>query len=222
VKRKIDLLTDDNQIPEPFLEILEGLSDREKLFVPVYCRWLCKKRAAEASGSPEKNAAKAGFEMYHRPHVKTAIQKYLAAIALTPAENVELIKKAAEGNIADYFTYETYTETRPVKVPYGEVIAQIRLEIEIEDEYLLISEDLKPIEKAESLAKIKSLQRRIRRYQAQLNKNPKAFEIQHREVERKKKVLNIEKLVEDRVTLKSVKYKPHGVEVELYSAETAR
>jgi phage terminase small subunit len=203
-------------------EIFEAFSDRERIFVEVYCQFLSKKRAAEAAGIRGKNIANTGFQMYHRPHINDAIKKYLALTAITAEENIKLITRTAKTNISDYFIYVDHYEKSKERVPLKILIKDLQLKLDIEDAVLMDNDGLSKFEQLETLALIKSYQRKIDKYRKELLIDPKAYRIEFVERLVNKKVLNIDKLVEDRIPLKSVKYTKDGIQVETYAADAAQ
>lgn len=203
-------------------EIFVGFNDRDRIFVETYCRFLSKTKAAIATGSPPKNARITGFNWYHRPKIRDAITKYLALNALTPEDVIGLVNRTAKTNISDYFEPVTTYKTVQAKVPLSFIIADLIFKIDVEDTYLMDAEDMSNLDQLRGLRRIKDLQDEIRKLQAELKVNPRASRLQLVEKACTEKVLNVDRMVEDRVPLKSVKYTKDGIQVETYPADAAQ
>lgn len=203
-------------------EILSPLSEREIVFVEHYCKFLSKKKAAVAAGHPPKNANVIGFNIYHRPRVKDAVKKYLAIIAITAEENIQLITRTAKTNLSDYFRPVSNYQSVREKVYLTDIVTRLKLEIELEDDFFLMAEGLTSLEKTLYKQKIKAISRDILKLEIQIRRNPKATRIEYVERLVTESVLSIEALIEDNVPLKSIKYTKEGVQVETYPADAAQ
>lgn len=204
-------------------EILHGLDDTEIRFVQYYCTVdMNKTAAAKAAGRSPKTAPQAGYQIYFRPDVNKAIREYLTLLMVPPEENITRIAKTANTSATDYFTKVKVIQTVRVKSSLAKLIADSKLQRDIEDEYLLESDDLSPLEKTESLLLIKSLERKIRKYSIELEKNSLAYRYEYVEQEVWEEIFDIKKAVKDKAPIKSIKYTDKGLQVEMYSASDAQ
>lgn len=203
-------------------EIFVGFNDRDRIYVETYCRFLSKTKAARAGGSTGPNVRQAGYDWYHRPKIKAAVKKYLSLNALEPEDVIGLVNRTAKTNISDYFEPVTTYRTVQAKVPLLTIIADLYFKIDVEDAYLMDSQGLSNLLKQRALRRIKDFQEQINQLSAEVKINPKAYRIQFVEKAFTENVLNVDRMVEDRVPLKSVKYTKEGIQVETYPADLAQ
>lgn len=208
---------DIEQRNEALEKILSVLPDKEKVFVVDYCRYMSRVHAARAMGYEGENARQMGYEVRHRPRVSAAIKEYLSLTKLSAEDNEKLITRIAESDISEYFEPVTEYVTKKVRVPLGEYIVNLEEEIEYLDEVLL-EPGLTKLEATESLQNQKAYRRQINKYKSKLSKDPGAYRVDYRDVEVTSKKLNLDRLVEDKVPIKSVKHTKDGVVIETYSA----
>lgn len=203
--------------------ILSGLDDTEKRFVTYYCTVnMNKTEAAKFAGRAPASAKQAGYSMYYRTDVEAAIKKYLTLLLITPEENISRIAKTANTNVADYFTKVKIVQSIRTKSPLSKIIKDLELERDVEDEYLFESDNLTKLEKTLSLQAIKSLEKRIKKYQIELNRNPNATRFEYIETEVWDEIFDIKKAVRDKAPIKSIKYTDKGLQVEMCSPEAAQ
>jgi phage terminase small subunit len=201
-------------------EILEGLVDKERLFVIAYCEHLNKSQAAIDAGYSENGAGNRGTELYYRPKVRKAISLYLKELINAPEDNIKIIKNISEADMSDYMSPVTKTKRDLIERGLHELILDIREEQENDDEYMMEA-DLSEEETEDFIARAKNRKRQILKYQIELKKNPKAFRIVYGpEYLAREYVLDVAKIVRDKKhgKIKKVKHTKDGTEVEMYSA----
>lgn len=219
MEHKVSLTEDQD---EKITEILRPLKDTYKLFVQHYCRFLSKTAAAKHAGYSEHTAGQAGHNIYNRTEIRTAITAIFRVTAFDPDDNIAGIKRMADVNTSDYFKWvETWINVKR-RVPIQQYIDQVAFELKLEDSVFMDSEDLSPLEKTNALQTLRLLQNRLKKLRKEQKLNPKAQKFIMVDELHREKVLDIEKIVEDNVPIKSIKHKENGIEVELYSAADAR
>lgn len=181
-----------------------------------------KTEAAKYAGRAHNNAKQAGYSIYYRPEVTKAVKEYLTLLMISPEENISLIKKTASCQASDYFSKVTTIQTVRVKSPLDKIINDLKFTRDVEDEFLLSTDDLTKLEQTLSLQKIKELERTIKKYTIELAKNPKATRYEYVEKEVIEEIFDIKKAVRDKAPIKSIKYTDKGLQVEMYSAADAQ
>lgn len=209
---------EDKVIVDEVLEnLIKNLTEREQLFIKSYVRHLSKSRAAVDAKTKGENPGQIGWAIYNRPKVNEAIQQYFKDSEIKLNETIEIARKISEANISDYFTIKQHIEAKREKVGLAVIIKRLEIDLGVEQDYLLMLEKFDPIEITVCKQSIKHLTRKIGRLKSRLSLDPGAYEFEQVESIVSERVLNLDKLVEDRIPLKKVKYTANGVEVELYS-----
>lgn len=95
------------EIKKESLELVEDMSsdaftDRQRLFVAYYLKYLDKTKAAIESGYKPRSANAAGHEIYKRPHVNAVIKKYLERSICDAYETRAKIAKFTNASL-EYF-----------------------------------------------------------------------------------------------------------------------
>lgn len=212
---------DDDQ-SEKIRLILAPLKPQYQQFVTHYCHYLSKTAAAIAAGYEESCANVTGFHIYNRPEIREAVTEYFRATAFIPEDNIAGIKRLAEIDVSEYFTWrEEWVNVRK-RVPIQQIIDQTLYELKVEDMVLMDSTDLRPIEKTTMMQTLRALQLRLKRLRSEQRLNPKAMKFINVDELKREKVIDIDKVVADKVPIKSIKHKEHGVELELYSTAEAK
>ena len=207
---------------EKLSAILDGLKPQYQRFVRHYCQYLSKTAAAIAAGYAESCASVTGFHIYNRPEVRTAITEYFRATEFIPEDNIAGIKRIAEIDMSQYFVeQETWVSVKK-SVPIQVVIDQAVYDLKLEDMMFMDSQDFGPIEKTTILQNLKALQRRVKSLKNEQRVNPKAKKFIYVDELKREKVMDIDRVIADKVPIKSVKYKETGIELELYSSLDAK
>lgn len=204
---------------------MEGLLDSERVFAENYVISLRKDLAAISAGFSKSSASAIGWQVYNRPHVKAYIEKLLDDATISAKATLKIMSDATQASMNDYMRKVKKTVVNQVKKGLQELIDQLQYEIEIEEEFLRLADNLtkEEIEASNSLIKYKS--REIIRYDIELNKNPNAYRIVDSDPEIVEVIeLDLEALAADkeRGRIKSYKVTKDGIQVELQPPEVAR
>jgi len=200
------------------------LSDKELLFAEAYLIKPVKAFAARKAGCPAKGAKEQGYEIYNRPHVKAYIEGKLKEVVLTGDEVVKLVSDIAQSNLTDYYVPVKVVKTDLIEVPLADVIKQ-------KNEYILREEmycdrmgfEGEAFDKFQEGLNFERAQ--VVRMEIELERNPKAYRIMESDKYLAKEMqLDVNLLVADKEKgkIKKLKYGPHGLEVEGYSALDAQ
>ncbi len=199
-------------------------SDSERVYCENYVISLSKTKAAEAMGSESKDPGIIGWQVYQRPQVKAYIEQLLDESTIGAKETLKLISDTTQSNMSDYMHEVEYMDIPKVKKGLQAVIDQLQYEIEIEQEFLQLAENLSKEERERSQSIIRSHELEITRYSIELEKNPVAYRIVDGDPVLKKEMrLDLYAIAKDkeRGRIKSYKMTKDGVQVELQTPSVA-
>lgn len=197
---------------------------QEQLFIEAILEGKNKTQSAIAAKYSPKSAHNQGKNIYKRPHIRHAIDTYLAENAYSREQIVQKIADMADFNMTEYFKPVTYYISRKVKRPLRLMITDLEAKIDLEDEFMLMVQ-LDEEERDYTLKQIKSWERQIARYRLELKRNASAFRIvQGPEEEEIRMELDLNMLVADKKKglIKEIKYTEHGVQVKGPDPQVAR
>lgn len=199
-------------------------SDAEIAYCLNYVVSLSKTKAAIAMGSESDQPGVIGWQVYQRPHVKAYIDELLEENTLGAKETLKLMSDVTQSNMSDYMHEVEYMDIPKVKKGLQQIIDHLQYEIEIEQEFLQLAENLSKEEIERSKSIIRSHELEITRYSIELEKNPLAYRIVDGDPILKKEMrLDLHALALDkqRGRIKSYKVTKDGVQVELQSPAVA-
>lgn len=203
---------------------MDSLKDNERVFAENYVISLRKDLSAIAAGFSAHTAKVIGHQVYNRPHVKAYIEELLDANTIGAKETLKLMSDVTQSNMSDYMNEVEYLDIPKVRKGLQGVIDQLQYEIEIEQDFLQLAENLSKEEKEHSQAIIRSHELEITRYSIELEKNPSAYRIVDGDPVLKKEMrLDLYAIAKDkeRGRIKSYKMTKDGVQVELQSPAVA-
>lgn len=201
----------------------DACSDTERAFIDNYVTTLSKTKAAKAAGLSHHTASMQGWQIYNRPHMKVLIRKILNARSPTAEEIISLTAKNAHANLADCMVKVKKHHTPYFETPLAEIIDQIEADIYRENIFMK-SRTFLPEDIERSKQRIADYVDQIARYEAELMTSPSAYRIlPGPTVLVEEDVLDMAKVVEKGLQLKSVQYDKEGkLKVEIVSPEQAQ
>lgn len=195
---------------------------KEQAFIDSFVTCLNKCRAAVDAGYSESTARQRGYEIYNRPHVKTAIEIKLKQRTITADETIKLVSDMSQSDLSEYFKPVQKEYTPRVRRGLQFLIDQLQFNIEIENEYLTLLDKKQENEIQSTKDRIASMTRDIMRFEIELNKNPLASRIVDGETQILTEMqLDIDAVIADkeRGRIKKYKISKDGMlEIEMYSA----
>lgn len=210
--------------PKTFAEALKALSPQRRKFVITYIETPNARLAAIKAGYSEQSARNQGPRLMTNDDVKTAIRLAWAEGLIDAKELRARTEEIIRSTLEDFFSFDTEQVTPHRMRPVTELLAELQLEIQLEDQYAARAH-LSEEEQESHEGMQRHRQRTALRYQLLLEHNPRA-ELwaagppEFRQVPR----LDLAKARDLGVLhlLKSLKYTRHGPAIELESREHAR
>jgi phage terminase small subunit len=209
--------------PKTLEELLQALTADQLLWIDAYFKLLNKYKASAYIGIPHAEARAHGNKMYRTAAVAEYICALMEDVVGDPAENIRLIQNIRDANISDYFIEVPRIKSNIINKPLGEIIDELKLQLDIENQYYLDYADT-DMEIAQALRRINTLKRQICKLELQLKQNPAATRVMAgpdyvtTEME-----LDLAKVAQDKEfgKIKSFKQTKDGYQIELYSAMDA-
>lgn len=199
-------------------------SDKERVYCENYVISLSKTKAAKAMGTDSETPDIIGWQTHQRPHVKAYIEELLEANTISAKETLKIMSDTTQSNMSDYMHEVEYMDIPKVKKGLQAVIDHLQYEIDIEQEFLQLAENLTKEEIDRSKSIIRSCELEITRYTIELEKNPLAYRIVDGDPVLKKEMrLDLYAVAKDkeRGRIKSYKMTKDGVQIELQSPTVA-
>ena len=212
-------------IDEIAKDIAKGV-DRGKI-ITKFCKKFQKsartidsylKKAKKQQSELQEKAKEAANDVYIQKTVEAA-----ESTIMTEIEAKKVTTEIARGNLADYMVIRTVEYTPRIQISLFEFIQRLTEEVKFEDEFADLA-GYNADEMKDHVSRQAQRQRNILRYQLELNKNPTAVKITDGPTEwRQVAELDMVKLVADKEKgkIKSLAHTPHGIKIEMYSAEAA-
>ncbi|MFD2961607.1 MULTISPECIES: terminase small subunit [Olivibacter] len=199
------------------------LTAKEQRFVDYYIVRFNASQAARDAGYSPKSATEIGHENLRKPHIQEAIQKRLKEENLGKSETEKMITDIAKADLNRYFKKIKRKREKEIKVPLPQVIARIKREIEIEEEFSRrVKMDGK--RRAQHKNRIDGMKENIIRMEILLERDPDAYRTETEMEEVDDVVLDLVALTQDKEAgrIKKFGYDKYGnPEIELYSADSA-
>lgn len=153
---------------------MSSLSKHQQLFIAHYCECWNAAEAARRAGYSEKSARQIGTENLSKPAIAAAIAERIAAI-MPAGEVISLLADHARGTSDDIISFRTEYRPTTIKVPLRELIEQVGATIKFEEAYADRAK-LSETERADHVAQMAAMRRRIIRMELQLERDPDATE----------------------------------------------
>ncbi len=201
----------------------ENLTIKQELFCLEFVKDFNATAAAKRAGYSENMAYSIGYENTRKPQLKSRIADLIKEASMQPEEIKKRLSDIARGDLSDYIISRTVSYTPLVKRPLGELIEDLRKQIDFEDEYAMQA-NLKATELAAHEKCQLSRRRQIIRHKLELEGNPNAHRIVNGEtILIEQADLDIVALSRDKEKgkIRSFKMTKDGPQVELYAADTA-
>lgn len=206
------------------------LNAQQLRFVEELCVDWKKAPAARRAGYSEKSAKQIGNQLWRDERVKAAVAVRAQELSVSAAEATAKLSGWARADIADLFTREVVPHTPIVERPLAQLVAELRAEIEFEQEFAIRAEALLTDAKAQKkfrAATAEAHQRRqlqLWRYEMELERNPTATKwVPGATVARQEVQLDLVKALDLQAggLIKKVTPTRYGTAVELYDAKDA-
>lgn len=200
-----------------------ALTSKQLRFCQEYCKDSNATAAAIRAGYSEGTAASIGWENLRKPEIFEKITELMDELSMPSAEVVKRTTDIARSNLTDYFIKRYVPFTPQIKVGLSEVIKSRREYVVREEEFC---SRMGFTEKAfDDFQKgLEDIRAQIIRLEIELENNPNAYRIIDGETEMLEQIeLDLVKLSEDKEKgkIKSFKHTKDGIQVEMYSADTA-
>lgn len=147
---------------------------KEQRFIEEYLLDLNATQAAIRAKYSKRSAAEIGYENLRKPHIKTEIEKRLKADHLDADGTISIVSKIAKSNANRYLKVVKVEHTPMVERHLLLLIADLKKKIAFESQYASLAR-LSEDEYASHLAVQTQRERKILRYELELNDNPDAF-----------------------------------------------
>jgi phage terminase small subunit len=200
------------------------MTDKQKRFCEEYLRDFNLTQAAIRAGYSKDTAYAIGWENLRKPEIKAAIDERLKDLTLSSEGTLKSISDIARASLNDYFVVREVVRTPRVEKPLKEIIKEIEDTIEDEDKFIKKAKITNPDEIEAHKKNQEQRRRQIIKLQIELERNPGATQFVDGKSELVKIAeLDVVKLVNDKEAgrIKSVKHSEYGLNVEMYSADTA-
>lgn len=209
------------------------MTKQQQRFIEEYCIDGNGAAAAVRAGYSAKTARQKAWELQQNEAIADAIRERYISLAMSSEEATKRISDNAATRLNDYMTVEEVWEEQMVKMPLANLIANLQLEIEIEEEVadrLGLFNGNGETDKNDKLqddffleqAKRKA---KIVRYEVELEKNPAAYRYMKGEPQLVKRAsVDLIKLAkaDEKGSIKKLSFNERGLpSVECYSAENA-
>jgi len=200
-----------------------ALTNKQIRFCQEYCIDSNATAAAIRSGYSFNTAYSIGWENLRKPEIIEKINEFMDEASMQSSEVVKRTTDIARSNLTDYFIKRQVPFTPQIKVGLKEVIQSQKEYISREEEFCArIGYTDKAFDDfQENLNHTRS---QIIRMEIELEAHPNAYRIIDGETVMVEQVeLDLVKLAEDKEKgkIKSFKHTKDGVQVEMYSADTA-
>jgi phage terminase small subunit len=200
-----------------------ALTPKIQRFCEEYLIDMNATQAAKRAGYSEKTAHQSGYELLKKPEIKEYISKRVAESAMDKEEALKLVADIARSNLADYMTKRQVKRYPMIEKSVKRLITEYTKKIQFEEEFIrqakLTGEALAAVK-----AQIAEWKLDIVRFKIEAKKNPKAKRIVKGDpILVEEAELDIIKIMEDkqRGRIKAVKPTEFGLQVEMYSADSA-
>lgn len=208
-------------------ELRNSMTVKQKAFVDNFViDWNASKAAREAKYSL-KSSASIATENMQKPLIKVYIQKFLEINSLSPEQVKKMVADAAKGNVSNYMRPVTKKRQVPYEFPLTERILECEKKINRIKKYIeraqskgLLTED----ELSYEQSRIVMIQKNILELEIEVEEDPKAFEIRHREEEYESVELDLIKVINDKegAKVKSFKWSEFGPVLEIQDPADAQ
>lgn len=199
-----------------------ALRAKQIRFCEEYTKDFNATQAAIRAGYSKKTAYSIGSENLSKPEIKALIDRRIKDLCLSADETTKLISDIARASLNDYFIVSEEIITPTEIVPLRDVIRRIKAEIEDADTFVQRAGITGEEAREAHLEQQERRRQEIIRLEIELERNPKATRVVHRDPQLVKVArLDLPRLVQDKAAgrIKTVKHTEHGLNVELYAAD---
>lgn len=206
------------------------LSAQQLRFVEELCVDWKKAAAARRAGYSEKTAKQIANNLWRDERIKVAVAARAAELSVGTAEATAKLSSWARADIADLFTRHVVPHTPLVEKPLGQLIDELKAEMEFEQELAIRAESLlkdfktqKKFRKGVAAAHA-TRQLQLMRYEMELERNPRATKwVPGATVAREEVQLDLAKALKSEASglIKKTTPTRYGLGVELHDAKDA-
>ena len=199
-------------------------------FVEELCVDWKKAPAARRAGYSEASAKQIANRLWKDDRIKAAVAVRAAELAMNSSEATARMSAWARSSMAELFTRELVPHAPLVERPVGQLIAELKDEVEFEQELAIRAEALIDDKKAQKKFRAEVAKEHVRRqlllirYEMELARNPAATKWVHGPTVAREQVhLDLAKALalEAAGLIKKVTPGRYGTSVELYDAKDA-
>ncbi len=202
----------------------------QKRFIEELCVDWKKAGAARRAGYSAKNAKQAGQDLWRDPRIRAAVAARAEELTMNTAEATARMSQWARAGIEEVFTIEVQEHRPRLLRPVGLIIADLKAEMEFEQELAIRTEAL--LSAAEAQKKFRKAAARahqgrqleLMRYEMLLERNPDATAwVNGAPVAREVAQLNLVKALKMEAggLIKKITPTRFGIGVELHDAKDA-
>lgn len=159
--------------PTTFAEAFKRLNPRQRKFVSAYLQRPNATWAAKQADYSEKTAAEMGYENLRKPQIRAALRLGWAEAGMSAEEVRARTEEVARASLEDFYSFDQIQVRPPMLRPVSELLAELREEIDFEEEYArraLMSEEQAAAHRAEQLRRMDE----ALRLQIRLERDPNA------------------------------------------------
>ena len=161
--------------PTTFAEAFKRLNPRQRKFVSAYLKRPNATWAAKQADYSEKSARFAGCENLTKPNIRAALRLGWNEAGMSAEEVRARTEDVARASVEDFYTFDQVQVRPPMLRPVAELLAELREEIDFEEEYArraMLDEDQAAAHRAGQLRRMDQ----ALRLQIKLERDPKATE----------------------------------------------
>lgn len=204
-------------------QIIERLTPKELRFCQLYAQCLNGAKSAREAGYSEDYAREIASQNLTKLHIKRVIAYYLQDSIMSIEEATKRLSDVASTRLNDYLKVRKVLQTPTVRKPLRQIINEIKVEIDLEEEYFQLAESDEGDDKKHAHQQ-KKRRNEILRYELELKRNPNAFRDVFGEPEWVERVdVDLVALAQEysKGNIKTLSFTEYGPKVEMYAADSA-